>query len=236
MVDYDYDLGIIGGGAAGLTVASGAAQLGAKTLLIEKEPSLGGDCLHYGCVPSKTLIRSAHVYHQIKHADRLGLPVMAAPPIDFSRIAQRVKDVIAVIQKHDSAERFCGLGAKVEFGAVHFTDDHRVALNGRQISAKSWVIATGSSAAIPPIAGLQEIDYLTNREIFSLAALPGSMIILGAGPIGIEMAQAFNRLGTTVTVIDPVRSDPAQRGSGYGRCGPGGSGRRGCRVSPGRRG
>jgi pyruvate/2-oxoglutarate dehydrogenase complex dihydrolipoamide dehydrogenase (E3) component len=93
----------------------------------------------------------------------------------------------------------------VEFGAVHFTDDHRVALNGRQISAKSWVIATGSSAAIPPIAGLQEIDYLTNREIFSLAALPGSMIILGAGPIGIEMAQAFNRLGTTVTVID--RSD-----------------------------
>jgi pyruvate/2-oxoglutarate dehydrogenase complex dihydrolipoamide dehydrogenase (E3) component len=205
MVDYDYDLGIIGGGAAGLTVASGAAQLGAKTLLIEKEPSLGGDCLHYGCVPSKTLIRSAHVYHQIKHADRLGLPVMAAPPIDFSRIAQRVKDVIAVIQKHDSAERFCGLGAKVEFGAVHFTDDHRVALNGRQISAKSWVIATGSSAAIPPIAGLQEIDYLTNREIFSLAALPGSMIILGAGPIGIEMAQAFNRLGTTVTVID--RSD-----------------------------
>ena len=152
MVDYDYDLGIIGGGAAGLTIASGAAQLGAKTLLIEKEAALGGDCLHFGCVPSKTLIRSAHVFHQIKHADRFGLPVMDVPPVDFSRIAQRIRDVIATIQAHDSEERFCSLGAKVAFGAVHFLDDHRAALNGRPVSARRWVIATGSSASTPALS------------------------------------------------------------------------------------
>ncbi|MBC2712170.1 MAG: FAD-dependent oxidoreductase [Desulfosarcina sp.] len=195
-------MGIIGGGAAGLTVASGAAQLGAKTLLIEKEPTLGGDCLHYGCVPSKTLIRSAHVYHEMKHADRFGLPAVDVPPVDFSRIARRIKDVIAVIQKHDSEERFCKLGANVEFGNAFFKNDHTVDLHGRAINAKTWVIATGSSPAVPPIPGLKEIDYITNREIFSLEQLPGTMIVLGAGPIGIEMAQAFNRLGTAVTVVD----------------------------------
>jgi pyruvate/2-oxoglutarate dehydrogenase complex dihydrolipoamide dehydrogenase (E3) component len=202
MTSYDFDIGIIGGGAAGLTVASGAAQLGAKTLVIEKESALGGDCLHYGCVPSKTLIRSAHVYHDMKHADRYGLPKVVLPAVDFSRIARRIQDVIAVIQKHDSEARFCNLGAKVEFGAVFFKNDHTVDLNGRAVTAKTWVIATGSSAAVPPIPGLKEIDYITNREVFSLNALPDSMIVLGGGPIGIEMAQAFNRLGTMVTVVD----------------------------------
>lgn len=202
MADYDYDIGILGGGAAGLTVASGAAQLGAKTLLIEKEPALGGDCLHYGCVPSKTLIRSARLYHDMRHAGRFGLPEVALPPVDFSRIAGRIRDVVARIQKHDSEERFCGLGAKVVFGTAYFKDDHTVDLNGRAVSAKTWVIATGSSAAIPPIPGLKEVDYITNREIFSLDRLPGTMIVLGAGPIGIEMAQAFGRLGTSVTVVD----------------------------------
>lgn len=202
MTGHDYDIGIIGGGAAGLTVASGAAQLGARTLLIEKEPALGGDCLHYGCVPSKTLIRSAHVYHDMKHADRFGLPKVVPPPVDFSRIAERIRDVIAVIQAHDSEERFCKLGAQVAFGTVFFKNDHTVDLNGRAISAKTWVVATGSSPAVPPIPGLREIDYITNREIFSLKTLPGSMIVLGGGPIGIEMAQAFNRLGTAVTVVD----------------------------------
>ena len=202
MASYDYDIGIIGGGAAGLTVASGAAQLGAKTLLIEKEPALGGDCLHYGCVPSKTLIRSAHVYHDMKHADRFGLPKVALPPVDFSRIAKRIQDVIAVIQKHDSEERFCKLGAKVAFGTAFFKNNRTVDLDGRPITAKNWVIATGSSAAVPPIPGLKEIGFITNRKIFSLDRLPGSMIVLGAGPIGIEMAQAFNRLGTSVMVVD----------------------------------
>jgi len=202
MTDYDYDIGIIGGGAAGLTVASGAAQLGAKTLLVEKEPALGGDCLHYGCVPSKTLIRSAHVYHQIKNAQRFGLPKVDLPPVDFSQIARRIADVIDVIQKHDSEERFCKLGARVQFGNARFKDDHAVDLDGRTVSAKTWVVATGSSPARPPIPGLEADDTLTNRELFSLPQLPGSLIVLGGGPIGIEMAQAFNRLGAGVTVVD----------------------------------
>ena len=202
MTHFDYDIGIIGGGAAGLTVASGTAQLGAKTLLIEKEGALGGDCLHYGCVPSKTLIKSANVYHAIKHARVYGLPALEVPPVEFHQVADRIRSVVAKIQEHDSVERFCGLGAQVEFGAAHFTDEHTVDIEGRSYTAHKWVIATGSSPIVPPIDGLREIDYLTNREIFYMDRLPASMTILGGGPIGIEMAQAFNRFGCRVTVVD----------------------------------
>lgn len=202
MAQYDYDIGIIGGGAGGLTVAAGAAQLGAKTLLIEKEKELGGDCLHFGCVPSKTLIRSAHVYHLMKNAEKFGLPPVSPPPVDFRKISARIKSVISTIQQHDSEERFCSLGAKVEFGHPHFMDTHTIRLNGKTRTAKNWVIATGSSAIIPPIKGLDKTPYMTNREIFYLDRLPKTMIVLGAGPIGIEMAQAFCRLGTEVSVVD----------------------------------
>jgi pyruvate/2-oxoglutarate dehydrogenase complex dihydrolipoamide dehydrogenase (E3) component len=201
MAEYDYDLGIIGGGAAGLTVASGAAQLGARTLLVEKEEALGGDCLHFGCVPSKTLIRTAHVYHLMKNGPRYGLPAIIPPPVDFREISARIRSVIGGIQQHDSVARFCGLGAKVQFGAPEFTDEHAVRLNGKTISARAWVIATGSSPEVPPIEGLDKTPYLTNRDIFSLDRLPDSLIILGAGPISVEMAQAFCRLGAKVTVI-----------------------------------
>ena len=202
MSSFDYDIGIIGGGAAGLTVASGAAQLGAKTLLIEKEPALGGDCLHFGCVPSKTLIRSAHVYHDMQNAIAYGLPAVDLPPVDFRQVADRIRAVVNRIQAHDSVERFCDLGAKVCCGEARFKDEHAVELDGRSLSAKSWVIATGSSPLVPPIEGLAQVDYLTNREIFYMDRLPGSMLVLGGGPIGIEMAQAFGRLGTSVTVIE----------------------------------
>lgn len=201
MASHDYDIGIIGGGAAGLTVTAGSAQLGARTLLIEKEPALGGDCLHYGCVPSKTLIKTAHVYHQIKQAKKFGLPEATIGPVDFQHVAARIQDVIAEIQVHDSVERFCALGARVEFGSPEFIDEHAIRLNGSTISAKHWLIATGSSPAPPRLDVLTDIDYVTNREIFSLDALPKSMLVLGAGPIAIEMAQAFCRLGTTVQVI-----------------------------------
>ena len=199
---YDYDMAIIGGGAAGLTVASGAAQLGAKVLLIEQETSLGGDCLHYGCVPSKTLIRTAHVRHMMMNASAYGLPPVDVPPVDFSLVAERIRSVIATIQKHDSEERFCSLGAKVEFAQVEFIDEHSARLNGKSVSAKSWVIATGSSPFIPPVEGLSKTPYITNKEIFSLETLPKSLAIMGGGPIAIEMAQAFGRLGTKVTVIE----------------------------------
>jgi pyruvate/2-oxoglutarate dehydrogenase complex dihydrolipoamide dehydrogenase (E3) component len=202
MAQYDYDIGIIGAGAGGLTVAAGAAQLGAKTLLIEKENELGGDCLHFGCVPSKTLIKSAHVYHLMKNAERFGLPKIEVPPVEFKNVSERVRSVINDIQHHDSVERFCGLGAQVEFGHPKFSDEHAIRLNGKNHTARSWVIASGSSAIIPPINGLDRTPYITNREIFYLDHLPESLIILGAGPIGIEMAQAFNRLGTAVAVVD----------------------------------
>jgi len=201
MAVYDYDLGIIGGGAAGLTVASGAAQLGVKTLLVEKEPSLGGDCLHYGCVPSKTLLKTAHVYHLMKNGPKFGLPAITPPGVDFRQIAARINSVINAIQEHDSVARFCKLGARVESGGPTFIDEHAVALRDKIISARAWVIATGSSAEIPPIEGLATTPYLTNRDLFSLETLPASLIILGAGPIAVEMAQAFCRLGSKVTVI-----------------------------------
>ena len=201
MPKYDFDIGILGGGAGGLTVASGASRFGAKTLLIEKEKELGGDCLHYGCVPSKTLIRTAHVYHMMKSAWRYGLPGVDIKSVDYKDVAKRIQYVISTIQKHDSAERFCKLGVKVEFGNAEFTDEHSVRISGKNYSAAKWVIATGSSPSVPSMAGISRTPFITNKEIFSLDSLPKSMIVIGAGPVAIEMAQAFCRLGTKVTVV-----------------------------------
>ena len=201
MPNYDFDIGILGSGAAGLTVAAGSSQFGAKTLLIEKETALGGDCLHYGCVPSKTLIRTAHIYQLMKNAEKFGLPRIDLTPVDYRDVARRIQSVINSIQKHDSEERFCKLGVKVKFGEAQFTDEHTVTMNGKRYSAKKWVISTGSSPAVPRIEGIDETPFLTNKDIFSLDSLPKSMIIFGAGPIAIEMAQSFCRLGTKVMVI-----------------------------------
>jgi pyruvate/2-oxoglutarate dehydrogenase complex dihydrolipoamide dehydrogenase (E3) component len=201
MPKYDFDIGILGGGAAGLTVASGASQFGARTLLIEKEKELGGDCLHYGCVPSKTLIRTAHIYHMMKNANKYGLPGIDVKPVNYKDVVRRIQSVISVIQEHDSEERFCKLGVKVGFGNARFNDEHSVRMNGKTYSAKKWMIATGSSPAVPPIDGINDTQYITNKDIFSLDSLPKSMIVIGAGPIAIEMAQSFCRLGTKVTVV-----------------------------------
>jgi pyruvate/2-oxoglutarate dehydrogenase complex dihydrolipoamide dehydrogenase (E3) component len=201
MAKYDFDIGVIGAGAGGLTVAAGSAQLGAKTLLVEKEKELGGDCLHYGCVPSKTLIRTAHVYHFMKNAKAYGLPQVEVPPVNYEEVKKRIQSVIATIQKQDSEERFCSLGAKVQFGEPTFSDEHSIRVNSQTLSAKTWVMTTGSSPDSPPIEGLDKTPYITNKEIFSLDRLPESMVILGAGPIATEMAQAFCRLGTKVFVV-----------------------------------
>lgn len=201
MAEYDYDLGVIGGGAAGLTVAAGAGQLGVKVLLIEKEDKLGGDCLHYGCVPSKTLIRTARVRHLMGRAGDFGLPEVDLAPVDYAKVAKRIKEVIDIIQVHDSVERFNSLGAEVRFGEARFMDAHTISLNGGKVSARSWVIATGSSPSAPPIKGLDEVPYLTNVDVFSLQELPESLVVLGGGPIAVKMAQSFQRLGSKVTVI-----------------------------------
>jgi pyruvate/2-oxoglutarate dehydrogenase complex dihydrolipoamide dehydrogenase (E3) component len=202
MAGYDYDLGIIGGGAAGLTAAAGAGQFGAKTILIEKSAKLGGDCLHYGCIPSKTLIRIAGVYALIKRTTEFGLPQVQLPPVDLEAVMNRVKIVIDKIQQHDSPERLCDLGAQVVFGKASFVDDHSVNLDGNTLSARSWIIATGSSPALPPVEGLAHTPYLTNETIFSQKKLPASLIVLGGGPIGLELAQALGRLGSQVTIVE----------------------------------
>jgi pyruvate/2-oxoglutarate dehydrogenase complex dihydrolipoamide dehydrogenase (E3) component len=199
---YDYDLGIIGGGAAGLTAAAGAAQFGAKTILVEKSARLGGDCLHFGCVPSKTLIQTASVWALARRSKDFGLPGLTLPPVDLGAVMDRVAGVIETIQRHDSPERFCTLGALIRFGETVFEDDHVITLDGERISAKSWIIATGSSPALPAIDGLKDVPYWTNETVFSQRTLPGRLIVLGGGPIGCEIAQAFARLGSKVTIVE----------------------------------
>ena len=202
MATFDYDLGILGGGAAGLTAAAGGAQFGAKTILIEKYKELGGDCLHFGCVPSKTLIRTAGVWANARRAADFGLPHLTLPPVDLGAVMDRVQSVINRIQQHDSTERFCGLGAEVQFGHPRFVDGHVVELNGKRFSAKAWIISTGSGPALPPVTGLSDVPYWTNETVFSQRTLPERLLVLGGGPIGLEMAQAFQRLGSQVTVVE----------------------------------
>jgi pyruvate/2-oxoglutarate dehydrogenase complex dihydrolipoamide dehydrogenase (E3) component len=202
MADFPYDIGIVGGGAAGLTVAAGAAQFGARTVLIEKRPRLGGDCLHFGCVPSKTLIRSAEIWAHARRAPEFGLPGLVLPPVDLGAVMDRVRGVIERIQVHDSEERFCKLGVEVRFGPARFVDDHTVEVDGHRLSARSWVIATGSRPALPPVEGLMSVPYWTNMTLFSQRSLPERLLVLGGGPIGLEMGQALARLGSRVTVVE----------------------------------
>jgi pyruvate/2-oxoglutarate dehydrogenase complex dihydrolipoamide dehydrogenase (E3) component len=202
MATFDYDLGILGGGAAGLTAAAGAAQFGAKTILIEKAKKLGGDCLHFGCVPSKTLIRTAGVWSLTRRAKEFGLPEVTLPPVSLAAVMDRVRSVIDTIQEHDSPERFCKLGAEVRFGSPRFVDDHTVELDGAHLNARSWIVATGSSPSLPPVEGLADVPYWTNETVFSQRELPGHLLVLGGGPIGVEMAQAFRRLGSQVTIVE----------------------------------
>ena len=202
MARFAYDIGILGGGAAGLTVAAGAAQFGARTVLIEKRPRLGGDCLHYGCVPSKTLIRSAAVWALARRTREFGLPGLPLPPVDLGAVMDRVRDVVERIQVHDSEERFCKLGAEVRFGRARFVDAHTVEVGGARLSARSWVIATGSRPALPPVEGLSSVPFWTNMTLFSQRSLPARLLVLGGGPIGLEMAQALARLGSRVTVVE----------------------------------
>ncbi len=195
------DLVVIGGGAGGLVVASVAAQLGLDVVLINKEEAMGGDCLHYGCVPSKALIKSAAIAHCLSHADRWGL-TSVKPQIDMLAINQTIKNAIDCIQVHDSRERFEALGCEVVTGEAAFTGPLKIEVADRTIEAKHFVVATGSSAFIPRINGLQQTNFLTNEDMYSLPVLPESMIVLGGGPIGVEMAQAYSRLGTRVSIVE----------------------------------
>ncbi|MCK4834574.1 MAG: FAD-dependent oxidoreductase [Gammaproteobacteria bacterium] len=195
------DLVVIGGGAGGLVVASVAAQLGLDVVLINKEEAMGGDCLHYGCVPSKALLKSASVAHVMRNADRWGLPAVETE-INMQAVNQAIKKAIDTIQEHDSRERFEALGCEVITGEARFIAASTVEVGDKTFDAKRFVVATGSYAWIPPIKGLRQVGFLTNEDMFSLPELPKNMIVLGGGPIGVEMAQAYSRLGTEVTVVE----------------------------------
>lgn len=202
MVDTDrQDLVVIGGGAGGLVVASGAAQLGLRVTLIEKEPKLGGDCLHYGCVPSKSLIHAARVASLQRRGAEFGLASIDAAA-DLGKVNGYVQRVIAHIQQHDDPERFRAYGCNVLFGAARFVDPHTLEVNGQALRGRRFVIATGSHPAIPPIPGLADAGYITHLDVFSLTALPARLIVLGGGPIGVELAQALARLGSRVTIVE----------------------------------
>lgn len=196
-----HDLVIIGGGVGGLVTASVAGQLGLDVVLVEREPRLGGDCLHYGCVPSKTLLRSAAVAHLARRGREFGLDTSLAP-VDLGRVMDRVAGVVERIQTHDDPARFREYGVDVRFGEARFTDPHTITVDGAPIRGRRFVIATGSAPDLPDIPGLAEAGYLTNESVFAERSLPRRLIVIGGGPIGVEMTQALHRLGSEVTLLE----------------------------------
>ena len=203
MEHIETDLCVIGAGSGGLALASGAVQMGARVVLIEGH-RMGGDCLNYGCVPSKALLSAAR---RAEAAATPGLGVTPGPvQVDFAAAKDHVAATIAAIAPHDSEERFEGLGVRVIRDTAHFTSPKTVRAGDIEVRARRFVIATGSRPAVPPIPGLDSVPYLTNETIFDLRERPGHLLVLGGGPIGMEMAEAHRNLGCEVTVIEAARA------------------------------
>ena len=198
------DLCVIGGGSGGLSVAAGAVQMGASVVLVEGH-KMGGDCLNYGCVPSKALIAAGKAAHAHRSSAAFGV-VAHEPAVDYAAAMEHVQSVIRGIEPHDSVERFEGLGVTVIQDYARFTDDRTVEAGGQTIKPRRFVIATGSSPVILPIPGLEETPYLTNETLWDLRELPAKLIIIGGGPIGLEMAQAHRRLGSQVVVLEAFKA------------------------------
>ncbi len=196
-----YNLVILGGGPAGLVAAAGAAGLGARVALIEKD-LLGGDCLNVGCVPSKALIRAARAAAEVRRAAEFGVHVEGGIRVDFGAIMERMRRLRADLSPHDSAARFRDLGVDVFLGRGRFSGPETIEVAGHELRFAKAVIATGARAVVPPIAGLADADHLTNETLFSLTELPRRLGIIGAGPLGCEMAQCFARFGSEVFLIE----------------------------------
>jgi len=194
-----YDIAIIGGGVGGLVTASGSAQFGAKVALIEKW-KLGGDCLNFGCVPTKTLIHSSRIFHHLRNAGERGIKIKGAE-LDFKRVMEHMREIQARIAVVDDPERFRKMGVDVFFGEGSFMDANTFLVDGREVKARKFLVATGSRPADLSVPGAESVDYLTNETILDINELPASMIVLGAGPIGMEYAQTFARFGCEVTVF-----------------------------------
>ncbi len=197
---YNYHIIVLGAGSGGLVAASGGASMGAKVAIIEAD-QMGGDCLNTGCVPSKSFLRAAHLAADIRDAGSYGLSAALAG-VNASLVMKRVHDVIQTIAPHDSIERFTSLSVDVIKGRGILVDRHTVKVNDRIITGKYIVIATGSRAAVPPVPGLADVPYLTNENIFTIQKLPEKLLILGGGPIGLELGQGFRHLGSEVEIID----------------------------------
>jgi len=198
------DICVIGAGSGGLSVAAAAAAFGVDVVLIEKG-KMGGDCLNYGCVPSKSMLAAGKLAQSMRDAAKFGISPVE-PKIDHAKVHDHVHGVIAAIAPHDSVERFTGLGVKVIQAAGKFRDPQTVVAAGFEIKARRFVIATGSSAFVPPIPGLDKVSYLTNETIFENKKKIPHLIVIGGGPIGMEMAQAHARLGSKVTVLEGLRA------------------------------
>lgn len=194
------DICVIGGGSGGLTVAAAAAAFGVEVVLIEKG-KMGGDCLNYGCVPSKAIIAAGKQAHALRNGSKFGIADVD-PQVDFRAVNKHIKSVIGAIAPNDSVERFTALGVNVIEEAGRFEDARTVVAGDTRIRARRFVVATGSSPMVPPIPGLDEVDYLTNETIFEQTRKPTHLIIIGGGPIGMELAQAHRRLGSEVTVVE----------------------------------
>jgi pyruvate/2-oxoglutarate dehydrogenase complex dihydrolipoamide dehydrogenase (E3) component len=198
------DICVIGGGSGGLSVAAAAAAFGRSVVLIEKH-KMGGDCLNYGCVPSKALIAAGRRAHTMRTSQAFGIEPVD-PVVDFSAVHRHVHSVIAAIAPNDSIERFQGLGVRVIQAVARFADAGTVVAGDHRITARRFVIATGSSPMVPPIPGLSQVSYLTNETLFDNTVRPDHLVIIGGGPIGMEMAQAHRRLGSRVTVIEGAKA------------------------------
>ena len=197
-----FDLTIIGGGVAGLVTASGASQFGAKVALVEKE-KLGGDCLHYGCVPTKSLVHTARIISLLQRSSDFGLNPIKVD-FEFKKIMDHMRSIQKKIGKHDDPERFEKMGVKLFFGNGSFTDTSTFEVNGEKIRSRKFLVATGSRPITLPIPGLNKVDFLNNIKILQLNKLPESLIVIGAGPIGLEFAQVFSRFGSKVTILEKV--------------------------------